>query len=390
MPADDAMTHRQRAMSILNYETYDRLPIVHFGYWDKTLLKWAVEGHLTQEEARSWGDGNTTDLAIGRKLGFDFNWYSAFSPNGHLRPTFEPKVVEEFPDGSVHRLNGDGVVVWDRPDSSGIPAEVEHTLTDRASWEEHYKWRYQWSEERVTKARVRANDRMVTWEDGGLEFLKGGERDYPYAIHCGSLYGHVRNILGFQGSCFLLVDDEPLLDEIIDTVAEICYRNVEYALKAGAVFDFGHFWEDICFKSGPIIRPDVFRAKVGPHYRRITDLLGQYGIDIVSLDCDGKIDDLIPIWLDNGVNTMFPIEVGTWKASIAPWREQYGKDLRGVGGMDKKVFAHDRDAIDAEVERLKPLVDLGGYIPCPDHRIPLDAKWDLVCYYCERMRQEFA
>ena len=44
----------------------------------------------------------------------------------------------------------------------------------------------------------------------------------------------------------------------------------------------------------------------------------------------------------------------------------------------------------AEVERLKPLVELGGYIPCPDHRIAPDAKWDLVRYYCDRMRAEFS
>lgn len=48
--------------------------------------------------------------------------------------------------------------------------------------------------------------------------------------------------------------------------------------------------------------------------------------------------------------------------------------------MDKRVFALDRTAVDAEIERLAPLVDLGGYIPCPDHRIPLEAEWDLVRY----------
>ncbi len=89
------------------------------------------------------------------------------------------------------------------------------------------------------------------------------------------------------------------------------------------------------------------------------------------------------------MNVMFPVEVGTWKASIKPWREKYGRELRGVGGMDKKVFARDYAAIDAEVERLRPLVELGGYIPCPDHRIPFGAKWENVQYYCERMRQVF-
>ena len=128
---------------------------------------------------------------------------------------------------------------------------------------------------------------------------------------------------------------------------------------------------------------------MGPWYKKISDLLNAHGINIISVDCDGMIDALLPIWLKNGVNTMFPIEVGTWNASIAPWREKYGRALRGVGGMNKNVFALDYDAVDAEIERLKPLINLGGFIPCPDHRIPPNAKWENVQYYCERFRKEF-
>jgi uroporphyrinogen decarboxylase len=86
---------------------------------------------------------------------------------------------------------------------------------------------------------------------------------------------------------------------------------------------------------------------------------------------------------------MCPIEVGTWGANIAPWRKQYGPEIRGVGGMDKRVFARDRAAIETEVQRLKPLIELGGYVPCPDHRIAPDSKWENVQYYCDRMHQVF-
>ncbi|MGQ9555606.1 MAG: uroporphyrinogen decarboxylase family protein [Anaerolineae bacterium] len=383
------MNDRQRVMAVLNYEPYDRLPVVHFGFWDETLRKWAAEGHLTEEEARTWGDGNPTDAIISRRLGFDCNYYSAFHPATHLFPAFEPMVVGELPDGSRKVRNSEGVIVLEKANATGIPAEIEHLLTDRRSWEEHYLPRLQFSEERVTKALVRVNDRMVPFDEGGLDFLRRDERDYPYGLHCGSLYGNMRNILGLVGSAYLMADDEALFDEIVETYGELCYQCVQFALESGAKFDFAHFWEDICFKNGPIIRPSVFAAKVGPQYRRITELVRSYGLNIVSLDCDGKIDELIPIWFENGVNTMFPIEVGTWGASIKPWREQYGRELRGVGGTNKVVFAQDYTAIDAEVERLRPLVELGGYIPCPDHRLPSDAKWENVQYYCERMRAVF-
>ena len=381
------MTNRERALAVLHYESYDRLPLVHFGYWGETLMKWAAEGHISEALAKAQGDGNPADYELNEKLGWDFNWQCMFSPRHGLRPPFERKVIKTFDDGSKHILDGNGVVLYQAPEATGIPSEISHTLTDRESWEEHYKFRYEWDETRVTKAGVLVNDHMSRFEDEGLDFLRRNDRDYMYGLHCGSLFGNIRNITGVEGASYMYCDDEKLFTEIIDTNAELCYQNVKYVLETGAKFDFGHFWEDICFKNGPLVIPNVFHEKVGPHYKRITDLLRKHDIDIVSLDCDGKIDALIPTWIENGVNTMFPIEVGTWGANIAPWREQYGKELRGVGGMNKTVFARDRAAIDAEVERLCQLVKLGGYIPCPDHRIAPDAKWDLVKYYCERMRE---
>lgn len=44
------MTHRERTLAVLKYQPYDRLPIVHFGYWGETLQKWVEEGHLRAEE----------------------------------------------------------------------------------------------------------------------------------------------------------------------------------------------------------------------------------------------------------------------------------------------------------------------------------------------------
>jgi uroporphyrinogen decarboxylase len=380
------MNNRDRALAVLRYQPVDRLPLVHFGFLGETLEAWGRQGHIS-EELRHGGDATPAEDALARKLGFDFSWQTMFYPNTLLRPGFPVEVVGEFPDGSKHIRNSHGVVELRAPGAGSIPAEIDHLLKDRRSWEEHYRPRLQWCPERVSEVGFWHNGQRVRFDQGGLEILKTGQCDRPLGLHCGSLYGNFRNLVGVEGTGYLLVDDEPLFDEIINTIADLCYRCVEFALASGARFDFGHFWEDICFKNGPLVNPAVFADKVGPHYRRITKLLNAHGIDLVSLDCDGCIDKLVPVWLANGVNTMFPIEVGTWQASLAPWRAQYGRQLRGVGGMDKRVFRLDRAAVDAEIERLRPLIELGGYIPCPDHRLPGDNQFELVQYYCERMRQ---
>jgi uroporphyrinogen decarboxylase len=286
-------------------------------------------------------------------------------------------------------LNSDGAVVIQKEGVTSIPTEVDHLLKGREEWEGFFLPRLQFSEERITAATVNTEGGELPFGEGGLDCLRRGEWENPYGLFCGSLYGVIRDWLGLVGSAYLQVDDPVLFDEMIETVGDLCYQCTQRVLETGATFDFAHFWEDICFRSGPLINPRVFGERVAPHYRRITDLLQSHGIHLVSLDCDGKIDALVPIWLENGVNTMFPIEVGVWNGSIEPWREKYGRELRGVGGMDKRVFAQDAAAIDAEVERLRPLVELGGYIPCPDHRIAPDARWENVQYYCDKMRQTF-
>lgn len=371
------MNNRQRLHAVLNYESYDRLPVVHFGFWQELLDKWVSEGHIQPHQAANASDGSAEERQIAGMLGFDFNFFTTYqdlSGFSSLWPAFSPKRIKERSDGFYESLNEDGVVVLQKEGVNSIPSEIAHLLVDRASWEEHYLPRLQYSEDR--------------FDDAALQKLAGEskERSEPLGLYCKSLFGQIRNWMGVEGISYLYADDEDLYDEIIDTVGTLVYKVTQRVLKAGIEFDFAHFWEDICYKNGPLVIPDIFAEKVGPHYRRITELVKANGIEIISLDCDGLIDSLIPTWLENGVNTMFPIEVGTWHGNIAPWREKYGRVLRGVGGMNKHVLSKDKAAVDGEIERLRRLVALGGFIPCPDHRLPPDTKWELVQYYCDKIR----
>lgn len=383
------MTIRENALAVLRYQPWEEMPLVSFGYWPETLDKWAAEGHITPAEAagyhgglgaedeQSYNDNGEGDRAIMAKLGFDMNWQPAFTMAVDLFPPFAEEILEEHPDGSRTIRDAAGLIVLVKPGIVSIPAEIGTSLTDREAWESLYLPRLQWDDARVDTKRLAA--------------LPPPEaRQTPLGLHCGSLLGTIRNLLGVEAMSYLLADDEDLFAEMVEVFGNLSYRCTQKALESGVTFDYAHFWEDICFKNGPLINPALFRQYIGPQYRRLTDLLTAHGVDIVSVDCDGKIDLLLPIWLENGVNTMFPIEVGTWDASIAPWRAQYGQQLRGVGGMRKGVFAEDYQAVDREVQRLAELTRLGGYLPCPDHRIPPDAKFENVQYYCRQMRSALA
>lgn len=366
------MTNRERILAVLNHQTYDKLPVIHFGFWNETIEKWVKEGYLTEEEGKTLGWNG-----VAKKLGFDSNFNSWVGCKVDLFPAFEEKVVKFFPDGTEHFLQDDGVIVLRKPDAGSIPAEIEHTLIDRESWEEHYKPRLQFSEDRIDKEKIL----KLTAEKENQDALLG--------LYCGSILGKIRNWVGLEDLSYLLVDDEELVDEMIETVGELSYQVTKAALEAGLRPDVAQFWEDIAFNNGPLVSPVLFAEKCGKQYKKTADLLASYGCDLLYVDCDGIPDLLIPTWLENGVKVMCPIEVGTWGGSFAPWHEKYGDEIRAIGGMKKAVFAMDFEAIDEEIERLRPIIELGGFIPMPDHRIPPDAIWENVEYYCKRMKEEF-
>lgn len=87
-----------------------------------------------------------------------------------------------------------------------------------------------------------------------------------------------------------------------------------------------------------------------------------------------------------GINCMFPVEVGTWGGDPVSFRKQYGQDLLMMGGFDKYILAKNKADIEAEIYRLLPLVEEGGDIPFPDHRVPPDVPFENYLFYINQAR----
>lgn len=369
------MTNRERAMNILHFKSVDRMPAVHFGYWEELLEEWVEQGHIPKDILEGYADGNEKDRELDKIIGWDFNWYTTVRGDNFLRPVFEPKTLEVFPDRTKRVQNTMGLIERVKPGANSIPSEDDYILKDRAAFEEFYLPKFQYTPERID-----------------LEYFKNfnetRDKDIPIGLHLGSVLGDIRSMVSVMGMSYLMYDeDEELFADIIDAYADMQYKCAEAVLETGAKFDFAHYWEDICFKNGPLLSPDIFKELCAKHYKKRNDLCHKYGIDIISLDCDGVTDKLLPIWFENGVNTMFPIEIGVWGDQFEPARNKFGKGMLGVGAMDKTALRKDKAAVDAEIERLKRLSAMGGFIPCPDHRLMPGSKFDLVKYYAEEIKK---
>lgn len=358
------MTDRERFLATMRYEPRDRCPICDFKFWEETLPIWKQQG---LPEDVTWGNSEEW-------LGMD-NWEAGVPANIGMQPDFGWVVKEDRGDHEVIQ-QGDGVLVLRKKEMGSIPMHLGHTLKDRASWEEHYKWRLDPKVDRLSKDWAAFVKKANSPEQKTLVTIGGG-----------SLYGWLRNWMGMEELSCTVYEDPELFEEMVGTLGDLIVSVHEKIYASGLKVDAIAMWEDMCYNAGPLLGPAHFKEFLVPQYKRITSLARKNGVDVIYLDSDGKIDALLPMWLESGVNTLFPIEIGTWGADPLAFRKQFGKDMRMLGGFDKHILSHGKDAIDREIDRLAPVVEEGGFIPFADHRVPPDVPFKNYLHYLDRVRQ---
>ena len=181
------MNTRERINAILHYRNYDKMPVVHFGFWGETLTKWKEEGFLTEWEATHYWDNGGSCKEINEKLGFDCAWSTTIGSHTGLMPSFEGKVLEELGDGWIISQNGNGLIEKSKRGLSSIPATVGTLLKDRKAWEELYLPKLQPSEKRYDLVGIK----KLIPELNSIT-------DRPVGYHIGSLYGIIRDMLGVE------------------------------------------------------------------------------------------------------------------------------------------------------------------------------------------------
>lgn len=355
-----AMTTRERFRRQMHFQSIDRGIHWEFGYLSETIDRWHTEG-LPSNIIKSEGS-----FSVEKYFGVDPSFYLPVH-NG-LLPGFtgETKVLkeekgkrtEQLPDGTVQEVRTEGVRT--------IPHYIKMPVSNRDDWK-----RFKERLNPDTHGRIPCDIKKLSEE------LR--HSNCPVGIGLGSYFGVPRSWVGFEQISMMLYDQPDLVEDIIETLTVLYETNLARVLPEVEV-DFAAGWEDICFRNGPMLSPAMFRSIVAPRLKRVTALLRQHGVDIIWTDCDGNINDLVPVWLECGVNCMFPIEVQGGSDPVQ-LRKEYGHNILLRGGVAKYQLALGKEAILKELKRVEKVVEDGGYIPHGDHRIPEDVPYENYKYY---------
>lgn len=357
------MNHSERFRALFNGDRVDRIPVYFFGSWRETKDRWKREGLNTVD---AYGDPGP------QVPGMDPDWEAGmWDCHGlvyvHPIADGEREVLEETDDHIIYR-NGFGDTVKDSKLGSTIVHTLEYGLTPtRESWERY-------------KSFIDPNDprrRGADWEQKAEALSASG---MMLAFMGGSLYGWLRNWMGIENISMLMYDDPALFEDMVSYLTDYFMALTAPVLKKVS-FDLVYFFEDCCGSTGPLFSPAIYDAVLDKYYKKLIGFYRANGVALALVDSDGKVDRFIPHWLGSGFDIIFPIEVGTWGASPMQLREQFGPDLKMMGGVDKHIIAQGEEAIRAHLMSLKPAVEAGGYLPIPDHRIPPECSYqDMLTY----------
>lgn len=359
-----SLTDRERFNRQMHFKSVDRCFNREFGYWDENFEEWDIfvkHGIKNNEQADIFFNFDRTEIIWG---------------NTGMNPTFENKVIEEREDVNVI-MNTDGLLA--EVPKSGQGSSIPHYLKSSIVTPDDWK--------RCKEERFRRDDPARLSNISKLQAQHPENRDYPLGIWTGSMIGRIRDILTFEGLAYATYDYPEMVEDMVETSCQLVEDSLDQLLPHFS-FDFAAGWEDICFKNGPIVSVDFFRDIVAPRYQRINRKLKQYGIDLWWIDCDGDVRPILPYFLNNGVNCLFPFEV-MGCAHPGELLDQYAGELRIMGGFDKIQLGNGKKAIREYMEPLIPYVERGGFIPFCDHRCPPNVSPDDYLYYLELKKSMF-
>ncbi|MCL2362265.1 MAG: hypothetical protein FWC73_10685 [Defluviitaleaceae bacterium] len=361
-PWKGELTPRERFIRQMRFQPVDRSFNMEFGYWEENYTQWDI--FTKNGIAKEW-EAN---------IFFGFDPIAGVYGNAWMDPPFPQKEIGR---------KGNKIIIqnWD-----GLTAEV---ADDGHSTIPHYtdsaiKTPDDWLKVKKERFSLQSPNRIMDVEN--IIAAHPSSRDYPLGIDCGSMIGRIRDMLTFEGVCYAWADYPEMLEDMIETCCQLV-ENVLDQVLGKVEFDYASGWEDICFNYGPILPPSYFEEVVAPRYRRICKKLQKHGIDIWYTDCDGDVRPLLPIFLESGINCLFPYEVNSC-THPGELMDQY-PNLRIMGGVDKMQLIAGPDAIQSYLESLVPYVKRGGFIPFCDHRCPPDVTPENYLYYLDMKEKLF-
>lgn len=370
------MNHRQRYRETIRFGHPDRIPFDPGGPRESTLAAWHQQGLPLDAD---WQEVLYGMLRIPIQRNF---WIPKTLFDLELHPTFEEKVIEHR-NGHliVQDWMGAIVEISDAYDLTYLRSAKDFVtrkwhqfpVQTPADWEEKIRWRYDSQEPcRLSSALFDVVRHRQAADECVILNIKGP-------------FWQLREWCGMEGLCMLMVEQPDFVQRMVEFwqafVARMLERLLPVVQPDGIMVS-----EDMAYKAHSMISPRMTRRFLLPVWQDWVNRIHAYGDTVVMVDSDGFIGELLPLFIEAGFESTWPVEVAAGN-DIRHFRNQYQHQIAYGGGVDKRALAAGGAVMLDELERLKPVIDDGGFIPSCDHGVPADVSWPNFVAYSRRLAQ---
>ena len=196
-----------------------------------------------------------------------------FFPN----PPFKNDVIEED-DHTIVFVNDEGILMREMKNNpwNSMPQFVKFPVETRQEFRDFWNQRMQ----------PDLNQRIgPDWKE---QLESERRKPYPFIVWAdrwGGFFGPLRNMVGVERLCTLFYDDPAFVEEMMDADADFIIAMMSQILDVVTVDAF-LFWEDMAYKTAPLISPDHVRRYMLPRYKRMVRFLKERGVPVIIVDSD--------------------------------------------------------------------------------------------------------
>jgi uroporphyrinogen decarboxylase len=185
----------------------------------------------------------------------------------------------------------------------------------------------------------------------------------------------------FAEVIYLLQDDPAFVRGVMEIQGKFLSGIIDRVLQEVQI-DGAVFSEPIGGNQGPLISPGMYAEFVLPCYQPIIEVLERYGVETIIVRTYANARALLPVFVDMGINCLWAHERKTEAMDYLDIRQEFGRELRLIGGIDLDVLRQDPESIRREMEKVvPPLLADEGYIPLVDGRVREDILFENYAYY---------
>ncbi len=166
--------------------------------------------------------------------------------------------------------------------------------------------------------------------------------------------------------------DPELTDRMLSDASEFAVKLAEIVCER---FQIDWLWtgDDVAGQQRMMMNPQSWREIIGPHLANVVKVGKKKGL-WVAHHCCGATRPVIPDLIEMGVDVLNPIQGNCPGMDPVELKQEYGKTLAFMGGIDTQELLPNGSVSDVrcETEYLleKMTADGGGYILAASHTIP--------------------